>query len=236
MEASFESFLNREGLVAVSKRLEGAAVAFEELFFRIRDRRYVDSSEQVPSNADWKGFLRLSLVTCPIVLFAATSDASLFISATNRTIEISQFIPRSELDPLYVRNSYYLVPDGKVGHGAFAVIRETLRATNKLALARLDLTNGRAAVIALEARDAGMFAMLLRHPREVRDPGAYFKDVQDVHVTKDMLDLAKHIIEQRSGHFDPADFDVAPTKRKAPAYEGSTNVINLMDALRKSAA
>jgi hypothetical protein len=48
---------------------------------------------------------------------------------------------------------------------------------------------------------------LLRYPYEVRDPAEYFDEIQDVKVTKDMLDLARHIVEQKSGNFEPDKFE-----------------------------
>jgi DNA end-binding protein Ku len=250
--------------------------------------------------ANWKGFLRLSLVTCPIALFPATSesekisfnqinratghrikymkvdaetgdevtaqdivkgykvdtDAYLEVSKeelenialeSTRTIDIDQFVPRSEIDDLYLVRPYYIVPDGKVGHDAYAVIRETIRSLDKVALARVVLTN-REHVIALEARDKGLMGTLLRYPYEVRDSAEYFDDIQDVKITKDMLDLAKHIVEQKSGSFDPARFedhyeaalqDLLKKKQNGhPIVKVETrstgNVVNLMDALRAS--
>jgi DNA end-binding protein Ku len=208
--------------------------------------------------ANWKGFLQLSLVTCPIALFPATSesekvsfnqinkktghriryvkvdaetgeevttedivkgykvDADSYLEITKdelenialestRTIDIDQFVPRDEIDDLYIVRPYYLVPDGKVGHDAYAVIRDTVEATGKVALARVVLTN-REHIIAIEARDKGLMGMLLRYPYEVRDAADYFDDIKDVKITKDMLDLAKHIVDQKSGHFDPEKF------------------------------
>ena len=252
--------------------------------------------------ANWKGYLRLSLVTCPIALFPATSesekisfnqinkntghrirylkvdaetgeevsndeivkgylvDKDRYLEITKdelenialestRTIEIDEFVPRSEIDELYLVRPYYIVPDGKVGHDAFAVIRETIRSLDKVALARIVLTN-REHVIALEAHDKGLVGMLLRYPYEVRDASEYFDDIEDVKITKDMLDLAKHIVEQKSGHFEPQRFEdhyeaavaellakkqqglpIAAAKNPAPA-----SVLNLMDALRASLA
>ena len=250
--------------------------------------------------ANWKGFLRLSLVTCPIALFPATSesekisfnqinrktghrikyqkvdadtgeevssedivkgykvdtDSYLEVSKdeldnialeSTRTIDIDQFVPRSEIDDLYLVRPYYIVPDGKVGHDAYAVIRETIRSLDKVALGRVVLTN-REHIIALEARENGLMGMLLRYPYEVRNSAEYFDDVQDVKITKDMLELAKHIVDQKSGHFDPSKFedhyeaalqDLLNKKQKgqpiARAVPRSTgNVVNLMDALRAS--
>ena len=139
------------------------------------------------------------------------------------------------------------MPDGKVGHDAYAVIRETIRSLDKVAIARVVLTS-REHIIALEARDKGLMGMLLRYPYEVRDASDYFDDIQDVKITKDMLDLARHIVEQKSGHFEPAKFEdhyeraltellnkkqkglpIVAAKKTTP-----DNVVNLMDALRAS--
>jgi DNA end-binding protein Ku len=166
---------------------------------------------------------------------------------STRTIDIDEFVPRSEIDDLYLVRPYYLVPDGKVGHDAYAVIRETIRSLDKVAIARVVLTN-REHIIALEARDKGLMGMLLRYPYEVRNASEYFDDIQDVKITKDMLDLARHIVEQKSGHFEPGKFEdhyeaalsellskkqkgVPLTSAKKPA---PSNVVNLMDALRAS--
>jgi DNA end-binding protein Ku len=251
--------------------------------------------------ANWKGFLRLSLVTCPVALFPATSDSEkisfnqinrntghrikyLKVDAdtgeevssedimkgykvdtdtyieisrdeldnialeSTRTIEIDQFVPKSEIDQLYLVRPYYIVPDGKVGHDAYAVIRETIRSLDKVALARVVLTN-REHVIALEARDNGLMGMLLRYPYEVRNSAEYFDDIQDVKITKDMLDLAKHIVQQKAGHFEPTKFEdhyeaalteLINKKRNGERIAqvskpvSNDNVISLMDALKRS--
>src|SRR6201746_438543 len=250
--------------------------------------------------ANWKGFLRLSLVTCPVALFPATSDSekisfnqinrntghrikymkvdadtgeevssddimkgykvdtdtyieiskdeldNIALEST-RTIEIDQFVPKSEIDELYLVRPYYIVPDGKVGHDAYAVIRETIRSLDKVALGRVVLTN-REHIISLEARDNGLMGTLLRYPYEVRNSTEYFDDIQDVKITKDMLELAKHIVDQKSGHFDPSKFEdhyedalqdlLNKKQRGQPIARVETrstgNVVNLMDALRAS--
>jgi len=159
-------------------------------------------------------------------------------------------VPKADIDNRYLIRPYYLVPDGKVGHDAFAVIRETIRTMNKVAIGRVVLTN-REHIIALEPLGKGLMGTLLRYPYEVRGETEYFDDIQDVKVTKDMLDLAKHIVEQKSGEFEPEAFedhyetaliDLINQKRSgvkiAPkaAPKNTGNVINLMDALKKSLA
>jgi DNA end-binding protein Ku len=130
------------------------------------------------------------------------------------------------------------------------VIRETIRSMDKVAIGRVVLTN-REHIIALEPLDRGLMGTLLRYPYEVRSETEYFDDIQDVKLTKDMLDLAKHIVEKKSGAFEPELFedhyetaliDLINKKRsgmpitaKATPKTGG-NVISLMDALKKSIA
>jgi DNA end-binding protein Ku len=156
-------------------------------------------------------------------------------------------VEKSEIDPRYLIRPYYLRPDGKVGHDAFAVIRKTIREMNKVAIGRVVLTN-REHIIALEPLDKGLMGTLLRYPYEVRSEEEYFDEIQDVKVTKDMLDLAKHVVNQKSGRFEPEKFDdhyetalvdlinskrsgKPITQKERPRGE---NVVDLMDALRKS--
>jgi DNA end-binding protein Ku len=250
--------------------------------------------------ANWKGFLRLSLVTCPVALYPATSDAEkisfnqinkktghrirylrvdaetgeevvnediikgypvdkdTYLEVTKeelenialestRTIEIDEFVKREEIDPRYTIRPYYLTPDGKVGHDAFAVIRETIRSMGMVAVGRVVLTS-REHIIALEPMEKGLMGTLLRYPYEVRPEAEYFDDIEDVKLTKDMLDLARHIVNSKSAHFEPEKFedhyeaaliDLINKKRAgqpitAKARPAAGNVVNLMDALRAS--
>jgi DNA end-binding protein Ku len=156
-------------------------------------------------------------------------------------------VEKSEIDPRYLIRPYYLRPDGKVGHDAFAVIRKTIREMNKVAIGRVVLTN-REHIIALEPLDKGLMGTLLRYPYEVRSEEEYFDEIQDVKVTKDMFDLAKHIVNQKSGRFEPEKFedhyetalvDLINSKRSGKPITPKErprgeNVVDLMDALRKN--
>ena len=250
--------------------------------------------------AYWKGYLKLSLVSCPIALFPATSerekisfhqinketghrirykkvDADTGDEVDNtdivkgyeiakgeyievepeeleavaieskRIIDIEEFVPRREIDELYLRDPYYLVPDGEVGQQAFAVIREAIRKEGMVALGKIVFTS-REHIIALEARGKGMLGITLRYPYEVRDEKDYFDTIEDEKIPKDMIDLAVHIVETKTGHFKPAQFkdeyedalkDLLRRKQKGekierPKERAPSNVINLMDALRQS--
>jgi DNA end-binding protein Ku len=260
----------------------------------------MNMSGAVAPRAYWKGYLKLSLVSCPIALFPATSDrekisfhqlnkktghrvkyrkvdadtgdeveAGDIIKGyevgkgqyieldpeeleavaieSKRTIEIDQFVSRDEIDELYARDPYFIVPDGKVGAQAFAVIREAIRKEGMVALGRVVFTS-REHIISLEARGNGLMGMTLRYPYEVRDENDYFSEVPDEKVPKEMLDLASHIVDTKRGKFQPEKFEdhyeqalkellkkkQAGEMTERPREPAKSNVVNLMEALRRS--
>jgi DNA end-binding protein Ku len=148
-----------------------------------------------------------------------------------------------------MRDPYYIVPDGEVGQQAFAVIRDAIRKEGMIAVGKVVFTS-REHIIALEARDKGMVGITLRYPYEVRDEKDYFDVIEDEKVPKEMLDLAIHIVNTKKGEFDPDAFqdqyenalkELLRKKQKGekierPKEPSRTNVVNLMDALRKSVA
>jgi DNA end-binding protein Ku len=254
----------------------------------------------VAPRAYWKGYLKLSLVSCPISLFPATSgrekisfhqlnrntgnriryrkvdaetgedvetsdiikgyevDKGQYIELepeeldaialeAKRTMEIDKFVPKDDIDDLYLADPYYVVPDGEVGQQAFAVIREAIRTEGMVAIAKVVFTS-REHMIALEPRGKGMMGVTLRYPYEVRKPDEYFSEIEDEKVPKDMLELATHIVETKLGKFEPEKFEdeyedalkellrkkQSGEKIEQPKERAPSNVINLMDALRNS--
>jgi DNA end-binding protein Ku len=166
---------------------------------------------------------------------------------SKRVIEIDEFVPKAEIDELYLRDPYFIIPDGEVGQQAFAVIREAIRKEGMVALGKVVFTS-REHIIALEPRDKGMVGVTLRYPYEVRQPEEYFDTIDDEKVPKDMLDLAIHIVDSKRGEFEPEKFEdhyenalkeLLRKKQKGekieqPKEPTRTNVVNLMDALRQS--
>jgi hypothetical protein len=122
---------------------------------------------------------------------------------SKRTIEIEEFVPKSQIDELYIRDPYYIAPDGEVGQQAFAVIREAIRKEGMVAIGKVVFTS-REHIIALEGRDKGMMGITLRYPYEVRKQSGYFEDIKDEKVPKDMLDLAPRRCTDEFGRKDRA--------------------------------
>ena len=120
-----------------------------------------------------------------------------------KSVDIATFVDAGAIPPEYFETPYYLVPDGEVGQQAFAVIREAIRKEGMVALGRVVFTS-REHVITLEARGKGLLGMTLRYPYEVRKEDEYFDDIEDEKIPKDMMELASHIVETKSGHFPSA--------------------------------
>ncbi len=166
---------------------------------------------------------------------------------STHTIEIESFVERQTVDELYLDESYYLVPDSEAGYEAFAVIRGAMREEGLVGIARVVLYR-RERLLMLSPRSKGIVGTMLRYRDEVRDEHSYFDEIPDVKIAKDMLDLAKHILRSKKTEFDPSKFEdryeralrqliaakQAGRKPPPPAVPQPTNVVNLMDALRRS--
>ena len=257
------------------------------------------SHAKLSSRPVWQGHLRLSLVSCPIALYGATSrtsDISFHMLnpetnnrirmiptdpdtgpvertdlvkgyeisknkyvvvtkkeidsvrlETTKTIDIERFVDAGDIDRLYWNDPYFLVPDGKTGTEAYSVIRDALGQTGRIAIGRV-VMHTRERVVALEPRDKGIVAYTLRSPDEVIDPKLAFENIPTTCFDKHMVEIARKIIEQQDGAFDPLMFDDRYEKalrdlirRKQKGEKlvkakpvDDTNVIDLMEALRKS--
>src|SRR5215469_18293346 len=209
--------------------------------------------------AYWKGYLKLSLVSCPIALYpAASSSERVSFNRINKktgnrlkqllvdgetgepvekedigrgyevgkneyvmveddelekikiesshTIDIDSFVPRTEIDDRYLDSPYYIAPTDQVGQEAFAVIRDVIRDKGMVALARVVLSR-REHVIMLEAFEKGLLGTTLRYAYEVREAAGYFEEIPELKLPKEMKELAAHIVDSKSAHFDPKVFE-----------------------------
>ncbi len=167
---------------------------------------------------------------------------------STRTIEIDRFVPRSRIDQRFFDTPYYVTPNGPVGQDAFAVIREAMRTKGLVALGRIVLAK-RERVMALEPYDRGLLGTTLRYAYEVREAGSYFDGIAALTLAPELLELAAAIVEGKTGAFEPASFGdryeealLAHVREKQaglpsqpkPTYAIPQQVINLMDALRRS--
>lgn len=254
------------------------------------------------ARAIWKGYLKLSLVSCAVAIYpSVNSSARIRFNTLNRktgnrvqrqfvdaetgepvepedqvkgyqigkgnyitvedeeldalklesthTIDIEAFIPREEVDERYLDTAYYIAPDDRVAQEAFAVIRDAIRDKGMAGLGRVVMAR-RERLLLLEALDQGLVGTTLHAAAEVRDESGIFEDIPQVKYPKEMRDLAVHIIEGKTAHFDPKLFedryenaliDLVRAKQEGHAAKTvsapkPSNVVNLMDALRQSLA
>ena len=208
-------------------------------------RKLVDpeTDEEVESDEQVRGY---QVAKNEYVVLEEDEIESVAIESTH-TIDIETFVPRDEIDETFLDTPYYLTPDGKLGEEAFAVIRDAMREKNVVGLGRVVLYR-RERPIMLEPRGKGLVATTLRYAYEVREDEDYFEDIGEPEVSEEMLDLATHIIGRKMSHFDPKRFEDRyqnallelikakqthqPVKLNAPPKP--TNVVSLMDALRRS--
>ena len=249
----------------------------------------------------WKGYLRLSLVSCPIRLYPATSQSERisfhllnpktdnrvsmrphdaesdqqlerselvrgyefskgqYVIVTeeeldaieidsSKNVVLTRFVDPNQVDLVYLENPYYVAPDGKIGDETFRVIREAMHRSGKAGIGRVVLTN-REHPLMLRPHGKGLVMITLRPADEVRADTEYFKEITESKLDEEMVNLAVHIIEQKSGHFDPKELagdryqealrhlveqKVRGEKPVIPKAAKPAKVINLMDALRRS--
>lgn len=171
---------------------------------------------------------------------------------STRTIDIEMFVPADSIDWIWYDKPHYLTPDDPVGEEAFSVIRDAMEATGRVGISRLVMYRRERAVM-LEPRGKGIILWTLRYGDEVRNRDDYFGDVKNHKPDSKMMTLVKTLIDERTKPWDSKMVDdpvqdrlleiiaakkkgkKRPAKPKAEAEEPS-NVINIMDALRKSIA
>jgi DNA end-binding protein Ku len=175
---------------------------------------------------------------------------------STKTIDISTFTPRDSIDWIWLDTPYYLSPNDPVGQEAFSVIRDAMKSQHMVGVSRLVITRREHAVM-LEPRGKGIVLWTLRYGDEVRDEETYFEGIGETQADTDMMPLIQRLIKKQTQDWtpkmviDPVQdrlLDIIDAKKKslkkpsksaskAPASSPApNNVVNIMDALRKSVA
>ena len=254
----------------------------------------------MPARAYWTGQLRLSLVSIPVQLYAATKTASRiafhqiheptgkrvryekvvpglgpvesediikgyevdkgrYVTVTDeeldavkleakRVIDLVRFVKQNDIDPVYFDRPFFVLPDGDGNDEAYVVLRQALKDTATIGLGQMAI-RGKGSLVAVKACGRGILLETLRYADEVRRSDAFFADIPDLKFDADLVDLAKELIERKSGRFNPAEFKDAyttalrdllekkmknePIRESAEEPQGAV-VIDLMEALKRS--
>lgn len=250
--SSWKGYL-RLSLVSCSVALFNATTTSERVSFNTLNRKsgnrlkqlMVDSGTDEPVDAGdrVKGYQ----VSKGQYVIVEDDDLEALKLESSRLIEIETFVPASEIDPTYLDGTYYMAPDDRVAEEGFAVIRDAMERRNVVGIGRLVLAR-RERMVMLQPRGKGILATTLRYPYEVRTDAEAFGGIADLELPDEMLEIAEIIISRKSGHFEPEKFTdryeeavVSLLKAKQageafalPESPAPTNVVNIMDALKKS--
>ncbi len=172
---------------------------------------------------------------------------------SRKTLELTQFVDLSDIDPIYYDKPYFVVPADDLAEEAFVVLREALRRAKKVGVGQLAM-RGQEYVVSLKPCGRGMVLETLRYADEVNKASSYFRDIGDAKPDPDLLDLAQTLIDKKSSEFDASVFEnryiealkslIAEKQKKkgkrviqdasSDAPSKGSNVIDLMAALKKS--
>ena len=167
---------------------------------------------------------------------------------SKQTIELARFVDEDAIDARYYETPYYLLPDGEMADEGYVILQKALKDTKKIGVGQFIL-RGHGNIVAVKPFGKGLMLEVLRHANEVRAAEPLFKEIPEVKVDKEALDLAKELIKRKAGKFEPEQFKDeyseavwelihAKIEHRAPeiieTVPGSAKVINIMDALKKS--
>ena len=242
----------RLSLVSCPVALYGATTHTNDISFHMLNPETNNRIRMIPTDPDTGPVERSDLVKGYEIeknkyVIVTNEELESVRLETTKTIDIERFVDAGEIDRLYWNDPYYLVPDGKTGTEAYVVVRDALLRTGRIAIGRV-VMHTRERMVALEPRSKGIVAYTLRAAGEVIDSRQAFDDIPATRGDKKMVEIAEKIIEQKEGAFDPAMFADRYEKalrelirRKEKGHKpvkaepvDDTNVIDLMEALRKS--
>jgi DNA end-binding protein Ku len=165
-----------------------------------------------------------------------------------QTIELVRFVDEDAIDDRYYETPYYLLPDGELADEGYTIVQKALKDTGKIGVGQFIL-RGHGNIVAIKPFGKGLILEVLRHANEIRAAEPIFKEIADVKVDKEALDLAKELIKRKAGKFEPEQLKDqyneavwelihAKLEKRAPEIvteqPGTAKVINIMDALKKS--
>jgi DNA end-binding protein Ku len=167
---------------------------------------------------------------------------------SSKTIDIERFVPKETIDDRYRDSPYYIAPEDKVGQEAFAVIRDAMKKKNMVGIARIVMAR-RERIMMLEPFGKGLMGTTLHYPYEIRGEDSAFEDIPDMQLPAQMVGLAEEIIDRMTGKFEPDKFEdryenamielirskqAGQPVKQTKATTKPSNVVNLMDALKRS--
>lgn len=172
---------------------------------------------------------------------------------TKKTLELVQFVESSEIAPIWFDRPYYVLPSDELAEDAYRVVRDALRQTKKAGLGQLTM-RGKEYLCAIRPCGDGLLMETLHYEQDIRDADPLFSGIEDEASDEELLEVATQLIDKKTAPFDASAFEdhyaaalreliAAKMKSKKTPRAGATeegessggeNVVDLMDALKKS--
>ena len=167
-----------------------------------------------------------------------------------KTIDMVQFVDAREIDPRYYERPYYIVPKDEIAAEGYLVIREALKKAGKVGLAQITMHGREHLGVIVPIDKRGLLLNVIRYDDEIRKADKYFADLDGVKFDPELVSLASELISRNTAPFNPKRFkdtyavelrELVEKKAKGRKVEipklepaPASNVVNLMDALKKS--
>lgn len=188
----------------------------------------------------WRGKFKISLVTCPICLYAASKDGQERGAGTDGVLSVDRFVKQRNIDPAFFDDLYYVVPDGPVAEETYAVLYESMRRKEVAALCRMKFDEEERQIAILPGQR--MFRLYVLHQLdEFVQERVYFDQIRSMELDSEMISLAERLIDLQSGDFEPETTMVRKTATTRPGVATAVDeaikagkVIRLKDALEES--
>lgn len=231
---------------ATSRRIISFDLLHQECGTKIKQERICPHCDKVLSNDE---LVRGYKYGKDMYVIVTDEDIEAAQKESTDAIEIMKFVDEKDIHPIYYTDSHYLVPDGKAGAEAFALLHKSLLDLNKSAVAKVVMRN-REYLYAIRPYNGALIAFTLHFPEEIIsvDKVEETEEMSKVQVNDNNLNMAKTLVENLSGKFVPEDYqdDYSQTllkiiqakaegeEYKVEARAEGEKVINLMEALQKS--
>ena len=233
-----------------------------DLHFRMLDSRdkkpirfervNADTGDEVP----WKEIVKAFEYDKGSYVIVEEQDIRSAAPESHETVEVETFVDAADIDPRYFEKPYILVP-GKKAEKGYVLLRETLRDTGKVGIAKVVIRTREYLAAVMPQGDA-LILLLLRYQQEVVDPEDFKLPsgaVSEYRITAKEQEMAKQLIESMSGKWQPEDYHdefrgkLEQILRKriqakggttqvddepAPYEDATTNVVDFMSLLQKS--
>jgi DNA end-binding protein Ku len=168
---------------------------------------------------------------------------------SSSVMTVEKFVDADSIAPVYYDAAYHLAPDGDAGRDVYAVLREAIAKTGKVALSRVVISQ-RERTIALRLADGGLMAHTLYEDRDLNSGGELYEGMDRIKIDPEMVQLATQLVQRQSGKYDASDLEdryetrlraLIEAKLKGEGLDAAEepqiatgNVVDLMAALKKS--